>query len=1336
MVTLAKRGAGTPVTSGATWTTVTNAVDGAPGSNPATYAVFTNAASGAVGYIEISGYDFSAISAATDTLNSVTVSIRHLVAATARWSKVEYQAWSGGVALGTIRAGTLANAARNDSGTFACTLAQLQAPTFKVRVTFTRAAVTQSSTASLDYADVTADYSPPLKSGTAGPVSHSWATTAVGVKPAPPVIVKAETLTDTFDTSIDPAKWPYSVRTVWESGRVRLSSEVDTEDASMQSRSLYDLAGSRIFAKVVPPTLEAGAYTYMMFRTQPVTPFNLTTIGVEGFNLLVDQRAAGGAYTILKTIPYDPVAHAWWQLRESNGTIYAETSPDSITWNVVVTTPTALYSALSPGFLEFDAGRSNGSGAKPGSYAYVDNVNVPRPSVFTDDFTGTGALDPGSWTTGGFQVASRVSDQFASNGDYGFACLTGYALGSGGQYAEATKTTAGSVQFGLSSTTTVWEYPGTANGYFILSRSDGVAEAFTHGTSLGYSFITTAPIGCRIRAEHDGAGNLKLLHDDVVVKEWDDPGTAWTGPYAWFNVSPDTARADDYEAGNLSAGGAPGKGTTAVAWASVITAVGAAPLPIPPDARLDEAGTQRVTENGTARLLEDELSQVTGLVGWWDAADMGMPSAGAVSQLSDKSGKGFHLTQPTAEMQPTISARPNMNGHKALSFEANGNLLYTGTTNLNVGSVTVFVVAADRTSNNIYRGLFGAHPTTGNDYDSPNAFVVETGVTWMNFDRAGAAGISRPPGGTEDPPLTVWSCDYRPDGTIQPFMNGVAGTPATFARTFGVANGGWLMGGRFEGGVPTTASYFRGEIGEVLVYDRVLSSAERRQVEAYLEGKWFSVVPPPVVPREGTAAVTYTESVTAVGKEVARGAAAVAWSESVVAVGKRAPQATSAVTYTSTVTAIGKRTTKATAAVTYTESVTAVGKRAPKATSVTTWTESVTTAVGKRTPRATTAVTYTESVTGATGKRTPKAATTAAHTWITAAQGVAPAVGVKQGTAAVAWSEGVTTVGKETPKATSSVTYTETVTAAGKKLQKAITAVTWSETSVVVGKRVPQGACALTTTDTITAAGKRSPRAVTTAATNWVVAANGVTPLVGVKQGTAAVTYSSAVTVVGKRVAKSGSTTTYSFPIAAAGKKAQRGSAAVTYTETTAAVGKRVARAVAAVTYSETLGAVGKRAPKATASPITYNWALLALGSRPIVGGKQGFAAVTYSVVTAANGKRTVRGSAAVTYSWATTAAGKKLQRGTAATSHLWTPAGVGKRRPKGLIVVSYEIAVTASGKLSPKGRADTTTHEWTVVIMGLTGIAGVFEGWWNGQEIVEMQYGDKPVIDWAMVPA
>ena len=184
MATLAARGSGTPTTTGTTWASVTSAVDGAAGTNPATYATLTSTTSGAVATIEVSGYGFSSI-AATATLNTVTVSLRHFENNTGRFASVRFQPYDGATAIGTLQTATLATSARNDSFTFPVTLAQLRSATFKVRVTITGAASTQSRVESIDYIDVTADYTPLVpKTGTAT-LAHAWSTTASGTAPVP-----------------------------------------------------------------------------------------------------------------------------------------------------------------------------------------------------------------------------------------------------------------------------------------------------------------------------------------------------------------------------------------------------------------------------------------------------------------------------------------------------------------------------------------------------------------------------------------------------------------------------------------------------------------------------------------------------------------------------------------------------------------------------------------------------------------------------------------------------------------------------------------------------------------------------------------------------------------------------------------------------------------------------------------------------------------------------------------------------------------------------------------------------------------------------------------------
>lgn len=161
MATLALRGSGTPATTGTTWASVTNAVDGAAGSNPATYATMTNAVSAAVATIEITGYNFAASILTTDVLNSVSVSLRHFENNTGRFNTVRFQAFDGATAIGTQVNCTLATSARNDVATVPVTLAQLRSANFKIVVTITGAANTQSRIESIDYVDVTADYTRP-----------------------------------------------------------------------------------------------------------------------------------------------------------------------------------------------------------------------------------------------------------------------------------------------------------------------------------------------------------------------------------------------------------------------------------------------------------------------------------------------------------------------------------------------------------------------------------------------------------------------------------------------------------------------------------------------------------------------------------------------------------------------------------------------------------------------------------------------------------------------------------------------------------------------------------------------------------------------------------------------------------------------------------------------------------------------------------------------------------------------------------------------------------------------------------------------------------------------
>ena len=190
-------------------------------------------------------------------------------------------------------------------------------------------------------------------------------------------------LTDTFDTSIDSTvKWPFIRLPVWDAGRVRLDCQ-SSQYYCIQSDRNYTLVGSSIMAKVTAPAAADGRTTVMQYSL-PRTGnqnnwFEIEIDSGPSVTQIYADRSANGVYSSSALITYNPTQHAWLRIRESGGTVYFETSPDSIGWSTLWSFPTSDYAhlpeVLSPGCVYFGCGLRYGGNS--GSAAYIDNVNVP-----------------------------------------------------------------------------------------------------------------------------------------------------------------------------------------------------------------------------------------------------------------------------------------------------------------------------------------------------------------------------------------------------------------------------------------------------------------------------------------------------------------------------------------------------------------------------------------------------------------------------------------------------------------------------------------------------------------------------------------------------------------------------------------------------------------------------------------------------------------------------------------------------------------------------------------------------------------------------------------------
>jgi len=225
---------------------------------------------------------------------------------------------------------------------------------------------------------------------------------------------------------------------------------------------------------------------------------------------------------------------------------------------------------------------------------------------------------------------------------------------------------------------------------------------------------------------------------------------------------------------------------------------------------------------------------------WVDASQL---PAGAVTTVPNLApgGSGSFATVGTA---PTVEA--GINYVKALKFSGNGALLsgnaytYTGSNQMTVFSVATSTSAA---ANSSWQGYLSFGTGSGADYNTNGAMMPLGAYSGgVNFAPAANGGFLAGNG--------VTMPQATPYITAQKITLGVSSTFAVItANATNNANGGGTnatnfnvhytaIGGRMNN--TSAGSYWSGYVGEILVYNGILSDSDITAVEAYLKNKWLS----------------------------------------------------------------------------------------------------------------------------------------------------------------------------------------------------------------------------------------------------------------------------------------------------------------------------------------------------------------------------------------------------------------------------------------------------------------------------------------------------------------
>ncbi|MCI0455870.1 MAG: ThuA domain-containing protein [Gemmataceae bacterium] len=248
---------------------------------------------------------------------------------------------------------------------------------------------------------------------------------------------------------------------------------------------------------------------------------------------------------------------------------------------------------------------------------------------------------------------------------------------------------------------------------------------------------------------------------------------------------------------------------------------------------------------------DPNLPVTDGLEVWLDAARQNaarralkkpeVVSGAPLDVCYDASGKGRHLLQKDPAARPVFQAAA---GYTALRFAGERQHLARTGLDRSYRDVTVFLVAAPFANPGSFRGFLALNQAGKNDYTSGLTIDQGPGVTArfqsLNVEGAGFVGAANLlQDGSEFGTVQRLCITSTPGaGGTRLYVNGKpAGQRDRRDSTLRMDQ--LTVGARFytNGGPPQVRGFLEGDVLELLIYDRVLSKAERERVETYLAAR-------------------------------------------------------------------------------------------------------------------------------------------------------------------------------------------------------------------------------------------------------------------------------------------------------------------------------------------------------------------------------------------------------------------------------------------------------------------------------------------------------------------
>src|SRR5690606_37967770 len=208
--------------------------------------------------------------------------------------------------------------------------------------------------------------------GTASDIARFDNWNLVPDEPAEPGLLP---LTEDFADALDPEVWDVAPA----NGQISVANGVlsitpNTGYPAITTVAAYDLRNKSVLVEVVTPSpVDAGNNETTGFAI--LRDANNAARFFHKGTLFRVQVLVGGSSTMYTIGTLDPTAQRWWRIRETGGTLFWETSPDSRTWTTQVqVSPPWSADAVH---IELHAGLEGAAPPQP-TIVQFDNLNLPQ----------------------------------------------------------------------------------------------------------------------------------------------------------------------------------------------------------------------------------------------------------------------------------------------------------------------------------------------------------------------------------------------------------------------------------------------------------------------------------------------------------------------------------------------------------------------------------------------------------------------------------------------------------------------------------------------------------------------------------------------------------------------------------------------------------------------------------------------------------------------------------------------------------------------------------------------------------------------------------------------